>query len=134
MRNQLALFIFAISLASILTIAEAKTQRATIPTDAQVVIKKVRSAAQSKDFEKLRGLMQEDFLWSFGGDGSAEQAIAEWRKDDRYLRQLDYVLKSGCRLHDENTVNCPGKGGMNFRAIFSKSNEGWRMRAFVEGD
>lgn len=134
MRNQTAIFILALALASIFTLAEAKMKPTAPPADAQVVIKEVRSAAQNKDFKKLRGLMQEDFLWSFGGDGSAEQAIAEWRKDRRYLRELANVLKSGCRLYDENTVNCPGKGGMNFRAIFSKRGEGWRMRAFVEGD
>ena len=138
MRNQPALFILALALASIFTLAEAKIETTAIPTDAQVIIKKVRSAAQNREFEKLRGLMEQGFLWNFGpdgsGDDSSERAIAEWRKDGRYLRELTNVLKSSCRLHDETTVNCPGKGGMNFRAIFSKTDEGWRMRAFVEGD
>jgi hypothetical protein len=136
MRNQPIFFIAVVAFAAICSLAEAKKIPAVIPTDAQSAIKEVRSAAQNTDFMKLRSLMQEDFLWSFGvgGDGNADQAIAEWRKDSRYMRELAQVLKSGCQLYDEKTVNCPGKGGMNFRATFSKSEDGWRMRAFVEGD
>jgi hypothetical protein len=78
---------------------------------------------------------EDDFIWSFGGDSDADQAIAEWKQDDKYLRALDRVLRNGCKpAQDNRQVECPGKGGTSFRAGFEKTPSGWRMSSFVEGD
>ena len=77
--------------------------------------------------------MAEDFSWSFGGDASADQAIAEWRKQPRYLRQLASVTKSRCS-YEGKYVDCPANPRTAFRAGFTKIDGRWKMAYFVEGD
>jgi hypothetical protein len=89
------------------------------------------------DFASLRRVMTDAFVWSFGGDDGADNAIAEWRRDERYLAALTQVLRSPCRPGDYNgapAVECPGRGGHSFRAWFVETKAGWKLTAFVEGD
>ena len=110
----------------------AETQR--LPQDARHVIAQLHEAAGAKDFSRLRSLMIDGFIWSFGGDASADQAIDAWREDDRYLGELRATLESGCHLSGQDRVECPGKGGADFRAGLVKSQAGWRLEYLVEGD
>lgn len=105
-----------------------------VPKEAREVIAQADKAAQAKNYSALRSLMVSQFTWGFGGDLDADQAIAAWREDKRYLRELHSVLKLGCHKTEPNKVNCPGKGGFAFRAGFVKTTSGWRMEYFVEGD
>jgi len=100
---------------------------------AKDVIAQVHSAASTSDYPKLRALMIEDFSWSFGGDRSADQAIAEWRKSPRYLRRLAEATKSKCAYQD-SYVECPANAGTSFRAGFTKIGQRWKMAYFVAGD
>ena len=110
------------------------TETRPLPIEAREIIAELEKAAQAKDFAKLRSLMVDEFTWSFGGDVDANQAITAWRDDKRYLRELQATLKRGCRKIGQNKINCPGKGGFDFRAGLVKTNVGWRMEYFVEGD
>jgi hypothetical protein len=105
-----------------------------IPKDAADVIRSTLDAADKKALSSLRALMVDAFTWSFGGDEDANQAIAEWKKDPKYLREMVGVLKMGCHLESATQIECTGRGGMTFRAGFIKSGQGWRMNYFVEGD
>jgi predicted lipid-binding transport protein (Tim44 family) len=105
-----------------------------LPQDARTAIAQLQKAAQAQDFAKLRTLMIDDFTWSFGGDASADQAIAAWRADDRYLRALRATLERGCHPSGQDRVECPGTGGIAFRAGLVKTHAGWRMEYLVEGD
>lgn len=77
--------------------------------------------------------MSEEFSWSFGGDASADQAIAEWRKRPRYLRRLAEITKSSCVYRDKY-VECPANAQTSFRAGFTRIGDRWKMAYFVEGD
>ena len=103
-----------------------------VPAAAKDVIAEVHIAASTSDYPKLRSLMTEEFSWSFGGEASADQAIAEWRKQPRYLR-LAEVTKARCS-YQEKYVECPVNAGRSFRAGFTKTGDRWKMAYFVEGD
>jgi len=117
--------------------AAPKRSRAALPSGAAEIISKVAALAESRDFASLRKLMADDFVWSFGDDDGADYAIQEWRRDERYLTALRRVLKMRCRPDDYRGtpgVECPGRGGLTFRAWFVESPAGWKFQAFVEGD
>jgi len=105
-----------------------------IPTAAGAVIAAVHRAAAAKDYEGLRRHMVAEFNWSFGGDASAEQAIAEWKKQPDYMRQLARVTKLKCTYLKDRYVECPAGAGTNFRAGFKAVAGQWRMEYFVAGD
>lgn len=105
-----------------------------IPMEAALTISKVNSAAQYNNFEALQLLMTTDFIWSFGGDASATQAIAECKTNPDALKQLIQVTSQPCVTLSDNTVECPRNAGLGYRAGFKQSNLGWRMYYFVQGD
>jgi hypothetical protein len=43
--------------------ADAAQKTGTLPAQAEAVIRKARQAAQNKDFNTLRSLMVQEFLW-----------------------------------------------------------------------
>ena len=104
------------------------------PSGALEVIERVNRAARQKDYVTLRANMIQEFSWSFGGDSSAEQAIAEWKKGPRYLRQLVRVTQGKCAYRKDGYVECPANAGTSFRAGFKLSEGQWKMVYFVEGD
>src|SRR5262245_24184320 len=117
--------------------AKVKRQHATVPAGASDLISKTAAWSATGDLVSLRQVMTDNFVWSFGGDDGADNAIAEWKGDKRYLAALTKVLKLPCRPADYNGtpgVECPGRGGLSFRAWFVQVQQGWRFTAFVEGD
>lgn len=105
-----------------------------IPMEAALTISKINSVAQQHDFKALQLLMTTDFIWSFGGDASATQAIAEWKTDPSALVQLSHVTSQPCIIQPDSTVECPSNAGLGYRAGFKLTNVGWRMHYFVQGD
>lgn len=105
-----------------------------IPMEAALTISKINSVAQQHDFKALESLMTTDFIWSFGGDASATQAIAEWKTDPSALVQLSHVTSQPCIIQPDSTVECPSNAGLGYRAGFKLTNVGWRMHYFVQGD
>ena len=117
--------------------SNAKQRRVYIPAAASDLIAKTTVWSAARDFASLRQVMTADFVWSFGGDDGPDGAIAEWQRDRRYLRALPRVLKLPCRPGEYDrmsAVECPGRGGLSFRAWFVETQDGWKFRAFVEGD
>ena len=105
-----------------------------LPADLKSVIAQVRDAATHMDFAALRRNMIEEFIWSFGGDGSAEQALTEWRRDAKYLKALAAATNAECSLSGTDYVQCPVDAGLSFRAGFKHVGAQWKMVSFVEGD
>jgi hypothetical protein len=119
--------------------ARAKVERARerIPAAASNLISKAALWSAARDLASLRQIMADEFVWSFGGDDGADNAVREWRSDERYLRALSKVLRLPCRTGNYNgtpAVECPGRGARSFRAWFVETNAGWKFAAFVEGD
>lgn len=104
-----------------------------VPPEALRAILQVASAAKSRDYDKLRAKMVDDFTWSFGGDRSADQAIAEWKRDPRQLQRMEHLLRHSCKPEGK-TVVCAGDSATGLRAGFARTPAGWRMLYFVEGD
>ena len=104
-----------------------------VPAAARQVIAQVHAAARTSNYPKLRALMIDEFSWSFGGDASADQAVAEWQKQRRYMRHLAAATKSRCAYRDKY-VECPANAGISYRAGFTKIGDRWKMAYFVEGD
>jgi hypothetical protein len=104
------------------------------PSGALEVIARVSRAARQMDYVALRGDMIQEFTWSFGGDSSAEQAIAEWKKQPKYLRRLGKVTQARCTYRKDKYVECPANAGTSFRAGFKLSEGRWKMVYFVGGD
>jgi hypothetical protein len=120
--------------------AHAGGDTGALPADAWKVIQQVDRAAAAKNWSQLRSLMADDFTWSFGGDGNADQAITAWKEEPgKYLAELRRVLTKACGRRDQyfdgqEHVSCPGKTDMGFRAGFTLAKDGWKMRYFVAGD
>ena len=110
------------------------TFAATLPKPATAVIAQIHNAAKAADYVMLESLMTQDFIWSFGGDASATQAIAEWKANPSTLDKLMKVTRQPCRPQADNTVECPNNAGTGYRAGFKNTSVGWRMFYFVEGD
>jgi hypothetical protein len=87
-----------------------------------------------KTFYALESLMAKDFLWGFGGDGSARDAIEAWRTGPAYLKNLCRVTRMRCKYTEEERVKCPANAGKGYRAAFKQLPEGGRMISFVAGD
>ena len=114
--------------------ARKKPKGAVMAADLVAMVHAVADAARKRDFKALREAMTKDFTYSFGGDNDADQALEEWSKEARSLRQMDLVLRMPCRHTTPKEIECPGRGGLAFRAGFSKEVDGWKLSYFVEGD
>ena len=119
----LALFVFSLYV-----------HAAPLPPDAAIVIAKVHKAAKLDDYTALKSLMVDDFIWSFGGDQNAAQAIENWKTDSTALKKLIKVTSQLCSLNMDGDVECPSKAGTAYRAGFKQTPDGWRMFYFVGGD
>jgi hypothetical protein len=78
--------------------------------------------------------MIEEFTWSFGGDSSAEQAIAEWKKQPKHHAPARQDHPSKVRVSKGRICRMPGERGHSFRAGFKLSEGKWKMVYFVGGD
>jgi len=105
-----------------------------IPREALDIIAHVRDAADRKDVATLRILMAPDFLWSFGGDRSAGQALAAWQEDPPAFARLHAVTSGPCAPIGDGIIECPRNAGTSYRAGFQKTDKGWRMIYFIAGD
>jgi hypothetical protein len=134
-RSALALVFLLCCLPALAAAADKKSPR-RLPREATAAIRAAADAAKKQDLVALRRLMIDEFTWSFGGDSSADQAIATWKKDPAPLLAMDKVLRLPCRTSDDDAdhVECPGKGDKSYRAGFIKTAAGWRMINFVAGD
>lgn len=124
----------AMILAALASSIPAYAAAAAPPSGASEVIARVGRAARQSDYAALRADMIEEFTWSFGGDSSAEQAIAEWKKQPKYMRQLDKITQARCAYQKDGYVECPANAGTSFRAGFKLSEGKWKMVYFVGGD
>jgi hypothetical protein len=104
------------------------------PKEALIVVKQVHDASARRNFQALSSLMSPEFIWSFGGDSSAEQALQEWKARPRVLRHLSRVTARRCEVLPGDIVQCPAGAGMGYRAGFKQFPQGWLMVSFVEGD
>lgn len=114
--------------------AQAGTPHPKLPKNASAAIAAVHRAAAHRDLQSLRELMVQEFVWSFGGDGDADQAIQSWRTLPSELRTLARLTAHACGYVDKNLIQCPTHSGIDYRAGFSKTDQGWRMVYFVAGD
>jgi hypothetical protein len=105
-----------------------------LPVEAKQTIAAVHVAAEKGDFRALRKLMKTDFLWSFGGDGSANQAIRAWQESPAELKELARITSLSCAYIRSGLIQCPSNAGQYHRAGFKNTEEGWRMTYFVAGD
>ena len=78
--------------------------------------------------------MAPEFVWSFGGDADAQQAIGAWKADPRALNVLHRVTGAPCAALPDGSVECPRQAGRAARARFEPTAQGWRMVSFVAGD
>ncbi len=109
-----------------------------LPAAATAAIGKVRAAVLSGNLDKVRPLMVDDFVWSFGSGGNADIAIVQWKADETYASKLVQVLDAGCATEGETTVVCPADATaadyIGRRASFILVGDTWMMSSFVEGD
>lgn len=119
---------------SVLSVLSMSIPAAPIPKEAQALISKVHVAASKKDTDALKKLMAAEFVWSFGSDGDAEQAIQAWKANMSILKKLYHVTGRDCMEKTDHSIECPKNAGTSYRAGFKQTTEGWRMFYFVEGD
>ncbi len=115
-------------------------QYGTIPEAAAKQIAVIHGAVRSRDFKVMRANMREQFSWSFGGDSSADKAIALWQADANVLAEMDKVLSAGCKADkDGKRITCPPAYTeqdeyLGYRAGFELVGDKWLMTFFVSGD
>lgn len=119
---------------SILLVFSFSTLAAPFSIEAQSVISKVHTAAKNKDTVALKKLMVTEFIWSFGGDANAEQAIQAWKADKSIFKKMYRATGQDCIEKSDYSIECPKNAGTGYRAGFKKTTEGWRMFYFVAGD
>jgi hypothetical protein len=105
-----------------------------LPPGAMVVIQSVHAAAGQQRHAALQGLMAPEFVWSFGGDADARQAMAAWKADPKALKALHRATGMPCAALPDGSVECPRSAGRAARARFEFTAQGWRMVSFVAGD
>ena len=105
-----------------------------IPRQAATVIHAVSRAAAGRDGAALRSAMHSEFIWSFGGDANAEQAIDEWFRHPHTLRALSKATQSPCAFGADKVIECPARAGSSHRAGFQRIHGEWKMVYFVAGD
>lgn len=115
-------------------VAFAAIAATDVPKEAKDIVLKVHAAAGRKDAKALEPLMVGDFVWSFGGDGDAKQALDAWKEDPAAFAKLYRVTGMPCVLVEGNIIECPKNAGLNYRAGFKLTDKGWRMIYFVAGD
>ena len=104
------------------------------PAGAKAVIQSVHAAAGQQRHAALQQLMAPEFVWSFGGDADAQQAMATWKADPKALKALHRATGMPCAALPDGSVECPRSAGCAARARFEFTAQGWRMVSFVEGD
>jgi hypothetical protein len=105
-----------------------------LPPGATAVIQAVHTAAGQQRHAALQGLMAPEFVWSFGGDADAQQAIGAWKADPKALKALHRATGMPCAALPDGSVECPRQAGRAARARFEPTAQGWRMVSFVAGD
>ena len=105
-----------------------------LPPGATAVIHAVHTAAGQQRHAALQRLMAPEFVWSFGGDADAQQAMATWKADPKALKALHRATGMPCAALPDGSVECPRSAGRAARARFEFTAQGWRMVSFVEGD
>ena len=95
-----------------------------LPPGATAVIQAVHTAAGQQRHAALQRLMAPEFVWCFGGDADAQQA----------LNVLHRVTGAPCAALPDGSVECPRQAGRAARACFEPTAQGWRMVSFVTGD
>jgi hypothetical protein len=105
-----------------------------IPREASARIAQVQEAAKRKDYSALQNLMVQDFTWSFGGDGNAQEAIEAWKEAPASLARLAKVTRSKCGFVSKEVIQCPVSAGTSHRAGFKNLGGTWKMVYFVAGD
>jgi len=119
---------------AVLTMAAGCAAADDLAPDLSKLISRIGDAAKRKDYVVLRANMTDDFIWSFGGKNSADQAITEWRIDPKYLTALALATHAKCGHADKDYFQCPAKPGSAFRAGFRLVGNQWKMAYFVAGD
>ncbi len=102
-----------------------QAQAQGVPIEAVKVIASVRSAASARNYADLRREMIQEFTWSFGGDGNADQAIAEWKTKPNYLKELAKITSTKGGYRTPTVIQCPAKAGADFRAGFAITEGVW---------
>ena len=112
----------------------ADTYTEPIPHAAKIVISETHRSAKLHNSKALLKLMVPNFVWSFGGDANAMQAIDSWLENPILFDELSRITSMDCISLDKYTVECPKNADTGYRAGFKKTTQGWRMEYFVEGD
>ncbi|MGV3582399.1 MAG: hypothetical protein ACO1N8_08820 [Methylophilus sp.] len=112
----------------------AAAQTKAIPQEAKCVISQVHAAAKQQDTKALKMLMTTKFIWSFGGDADAKQALQAWQENPDAFKQLYRITGMNCIVIEQDAIECPKNAGLTYRAGFIKTPHGWLMEYFVEGD
>jgi hypothetical protein len=116
-----------------------------LPPQAQQIVAAVRAAAQARDLSRLRGLMADFFIHSFGDEYTREAAMRSWKEAPQPLGDLVKILDRGCVLErachrvedgqplpNGSCLTCGRTGKL--AAGFEDAGDGWRFVYFVGGD
>jgi hypothetical protein len=105
-----------------------------LPEGAPMALARIHAAAKKKDVGALRKHMVDTFVWSSGGDPSADTAVSLWSADPLVLSALVQVLEGGCAERDAATVVCPRRAqpGSTWRAELTRQGKDWRLSAFFQ--
>jgi hypothetical protein len=105
-----------------------------IPTPAAVRVHALRAALRAGDFDAVRTFLIEDFVWSAGGQPSADQALIMWRADPTIPSALVMALEGGCGT-DGDEVACPAAAASGaLRATFKRDGAEWKLASFVAAE
>ncbi|MEO6408651.1 MAG: hypothetical protein ABIO45_07840 [Burkholderiaceae bacterium] len=105
-----------------------------IDRQASALIRAVSRAAEERDEAALRSAMRWEFIWSFGGDASADQAIAHRMRDPQSLRMLARITRARSVDIDKALIECPALAATAPCAGFQRVGAAWKRVYFVAGD
>lgn len=107
-----------------------------LPADAALALAGLRDEILRRDWQRLRGRVSAQVVWSLGADPGIDAAFALWQADPSALDEMQKALDAGCAAVGAEVV-CPKAATdpsfAGHRLRLTRDGQTWRVTSFVSG-
>ena len=105
-----------------------------IPTAARDLAAEVVRAIHDRDYDRLRGYLAEDVVWSLGAPGGVDGAMAMWQADPGVFSHIEAAITAGCGSAGDE-IACPADASSGaWQARFARRGADWKLAAFIPAE
>jgi hypothetical protein len=107
-----------------------------LPAAATLAIDRLRAALLAGELDAARAQVSDDLVWALGAAPGAEQAMALWKADPSLVSALVRVIEAGCAVIEGSAaIECPAAPSPgDYRAVFRRAGEAWKLASFYAQD